>query len=90
MTSGQKERVIGGEGVLWGERVDEYNIETKLWPRLAAIAEKLWSPITQSENTIDEFYERLLNLRCVLLRRGIKVEPLEPGSSPFICHHSHV
>ena len=47
--------MIGGEGVLWGERVDEYNIETKLWPRLAAIAEKLWSPITRLNFSLFSF-----------------------------------
>jgi hexosaminidase len=35
---------IGGQGEMWGETVDTSDIEQTVWPRLAAIAEKLWSP----------------------------------------------
>jgi hexosaminidase len=36
--------VIGGEGCLWGEFVPELKVIPKLFPRLLAIAEVLWSP----------------------------------------------
>jgi hexosaminidase len=36
--------VIGGEGCLWGEFTPEPKIVPKLFPRLFAIAEVLWSP----------------------------------------------
>lgn len=36
--------MLGGQGEMWGETVDTSDIEQTVWPRLGAIAEKLWSP----------------------------------------------
>ena len=37
-------KVLGGHGEMWGETVDASDLEQTVWPKLAAIAEKLWSP----------------------------------------------
>jgi len=41
--------VVGGQGNLWGERAPERKIMPKLFPRLLAIAEVLWSPKDQRD-----------------------------------------
>ena len=37
-------KIKGGEVALWGEQNGDTNYESKLWPRAAAAAERLWSP----------------------------------------------
>jgi len=42
---------------MWSEYVNAENVDSRIWPRNAAIAERLWSP--QSVTDVGSMYERL-------------------------------
>ncbi len=44
LTPEQKKLILGGESAQWAEWVTPENVDSHIWPRNAAIAERLWSP----------------------------------------------
>ncbi|CAF2080070.1 unnamed protein product [Rotaria magnacalcarata] len=72
-----KIRILGGEACLWGEFVDGTNLLARLWPKTAAVAERLWS--AASVNNSEDAQFRLDVHRCRLLRRGIPAQPILNG-----------
>jgi hexosaminidase len=42
--SEEKSRILGGEACMWAEFTTPDNVDSRIWPRTAAIAERLWSP----------------------------------------------
>ena len=50
-------RILGGEATMWTEYVSPENLDSRIWPRTAAIAERLWSP--QEVTDVNSMYRRL-------------------------------
>ena len=69
LTEEEQKRVLGGEATMWSEWVSPDTIDSRIWPRTAAIAERLWSP--QNVNDVDDMYRRLAIIDLRLEELGI-------------------
>jgi hexosaminidase len=57
LTEEQASHIVGGEVCAWGEFLSPENIDSRVWPRTAAIAERFWSP--REVANIADMYRRL-------------------------------
>lgn len=92
LTPEQRARILGGEVCSWDEYVTPENVDGRLWPRTAAVAERFWSPAEVTDvagmlrrlNLMSERLEWLglthqTNYRTMLerLAPGDSIEPLK-------------
>lgn len=78
LTPEQQQLVLGGEATMWAEWVDPATIDSRIWPRTAAIAERLWSP--DSVRDVAEMYRRLAVVSQRLEEAGLQhLSYLEPA-----------
>lgn len=70
LTPEQTKNILGGEGTMWSEHITPETADSRIWPRMAAIAERLWS--SKEVNDVDDMYRRLdiasLHLEAIGLR----------------------
>ncbi len=60
LTEEEKRRILGGEATMWTELVSPETVDSRIWPRTAAIAERLWSP--GSVRNVEDMYRRMAEL----------------------------
>ena len=64
-----KKFILGGEATMWSELTTDENVDSRIWPRTAAIAERLWSPSVIKN--VDDMYRRLDIVSIQLEELGI-------------------
>ena len=64
MTALQEKNILGAAVMMWSDVVNSASLDARLWPRTAAIAERLWSPA--SLNDIAGMYKRLDKVSILL------------------------
>jgi hexosaminidase len=69
LTPEEAKHVLGGEATMWAEWVTPETIDSRIWPRTAAIAERLWSPRTV--NDIPDMYRRMAVISLQLEELGL-------------------
>lgn len=57
LTPDEAARILGGEATSWAELVTPETVDSRIWPRTAVIAERLWSPA--SVRDVDDMYRRM-------------------------------
>ncbi|HKF46612.1 MAG TPA: family 20 glycosylhydrolase [Terracidiphilus sp.] len=57
LTPDQQRLILGGEVCMWAEQLNPETIDSRVWPRTMAIAERFWSP--QSDRDVADMYRRL-------------------------------
>jgi hexosaminidase len=70
LTPAQQKLILGGEVCMWAEHLDQRTIDSRIWPRTAAIAERFWSP--QNVRDIDDMYRRLNVVSVELETLGLR------------------
>jgi hexosaminidase len=70
LTKEQASHIVGGEVCAWSEFLSPENIDGRIWPRTAAIAERLWSP--RDVDDVTDMYRRLDMVSVWLEQDGLQ------------------
>jgi len=70
LTPQEASRILGGEACMWAELVSAETVDSRIWPRAAAIAERLWSP--KEATDVESMYARMEAVSRVLELTGVE------------------
>jgi hexosaminidase len=77
LTSEQRKGILGGEATMWSEFVTPENVDSRIWPRTAAIAERFWSP--RDTRDVASMYLRMALISQKLNSYGLQHNAIYPA-----------
>jgi hexosaminidase len=88
LTKEERKRVLGAETTMWSELVTPLTIDSRIWPRTAAIAERYWSQKEISD--VDNMLKRLHVVSNHLEELGITHLKNKDVILRNICNHQDI
>ncbi|KAI2810900.1 hypothetical protein BLOT_002068 [Blomia tropicalis] len=77
-TDEQKRLILGGEAAVWAEYINGANMISRTFPRVNAVAERLWS--SQRLAKANRAVGRFRTQACRMIKLGIRIQPIDgPG-----------
>jgi len=80
LSAEEQQRILGGEACMWSEYVSPENVDSRIWPRMAAIAERFWSPPNVAD--LASMYARLDRISDRLVWLGLTHQS---SYAPMLC-----
>jgi hexosaminidase len=83
LTTEEAARILGGEATMWAEYVSPETVDSRIWPRTAAIAERFWSPGRVRD--VEDMYRRMDRMSLMLEELGLQHERNRPMMLRRLC-----
>ncbi len=84
LSAAETARILGGEATMWSEMITPETADSRIWPRTAAIAERLWSP--QNIKDPEDMYRRLDIVSPQLEYLGLRHRSFRPVMLRRLCN----
>jgi len=88
VTPEEAARILGGEATMWVEYVSPETVDSRIWPRTAAIAERFWSPGRVRD--LEDMYRRMDHMSLTLEELGLQHERNRPMMLRRLCQCRNV
>ncbi len=88
VTPEEAARILGGEATMWAEYVSPETVDSRIWPRTAAIAERFWSPGRVRD--LEDMYRRMDHMSLTLEELGLQHERNRPMMLRRLCQCRNV